>query len=326
MNKDVLRLAFSDICKGYSLLNYEGSLFYIKHITHHDQVDVESYYDSMYELAVRRGLPTEKDKLEWLDKNKVWTRADNDKLNTQRVYVDNLEKSKKNYPIKSQLDQHKKLLEEEKINLAKMIHKKNSLLGLTCELFAARRESDYYIYLSLYKDNKLLTPVFTRDEFSNLTDLELDNLSEAYTSITNRFNIQNIKKISIATFFLSYYLLCADNPTHFFGKPLCELTYNQLNLLSYAGYFNRILSSLPAVSDDIRNDPDKLEEFYAMAQKAKETISKTGDKSGGMTSFTGGTKADYDALGVKSIDMYQKIQDSKGSMSIQDIMKLTGAG
>lgn len=326
MNKDVLRLAFSDICKGYSLLTYEGSPFYVKHITHHDQVDVESYYDEMYAMAVKRGIPTEEDRLKWLDKNNVWTKADNDNLSTQRVYVENLEKSKKNYPIKSQLEQHKKLIETEKINLIKMANRKSSLLGLTCELFASRRESDYYIYLSLYKDVNLSQRAFSRDEFINLTDDEIDNLSDAYTKITNRFCIQNIKKIAISPFFLNYYLLCADNPLNFFNCALCNLTYNQLNLLSYAGYFNRILSSLPAVSDDIRNDPDKLEEYYAMSQKAKETLSKSGNKEGGMSSFVGGSKSDYEALGVKSIDMYQKIQDSKGSMSIQDIMKLTGAG
>lgn len=324
MSKDVLRLTFSDICRGYSLSKYKGSPLYIKHLTHHDQVDVEDYYNEMMVFAKKRGLKSEAEKLEWLEKTGLWTKKDESEVSNQKLYVDNLEKSKKNFPIKSQLEKHKELIKTEQFKFYQLNQKKAKLLDLTCELFANNRQNDYYVFLSIYKDKNLEERFLSREEFEELTDSELQELTDIYLSVSSRFNIRNIKIISISDFFLSYFYLCGDDITSFFKKPICEFTFNQLNLLSYAGYFKRILESVSAVSADIKDDPDKLEEYYLMSQKAKEAIEKSG-KEGGMSSFVGGTKDDYKALGLQTIDMHKIIQEKGSGMSIQDLMKITGA-
>lgn len=305
-----LRKVFADICRGYSVAKWNGPV-YLKHLSHFEQVDLDSCYDNYFAIARKRKLQTKAEKLEWLEKKKLWARKNEGELSTQKAYVDNLEKTLKLLFLKSQMDAHKETLNTEKKKLSAMIAEKESLLGLTCEKYAEQKMFNNYILLSFYKDSELKNRLFTDKEFDNLEEDEMDELFRVYVDISNGFSEQNLKKIAVSSFFTAYFGIC-ENVQEFFNKAVCDLSFNQLNLLYYARYFKTIIQN-NKLPDDIRENPEKIEEFVSASAKAREMLEKA--SKNGSTGIVGASKADMEYLGMESYDPMMKKAISKGGIS-----------
>ena len=48
----------------------------------------------------------------------------------------------------------------------------------------------------------------------------------------------------------------AEHAHEFYGKPICDLTYNQLKLLIYSRYFRNIFNNNDKMPDHIKKDID----------------------------------------------------------------------
>ncbi len=306
-----LRKAFADICRGYSIAEWNGTI-YLKHLSHFEQVDLDDCYEKYFNAALKKKLPKKTEKLAWLDKNKLWTRKNDGELATQKSYVENLEKTLKLMFLKSQIDEHKKTIQTEKIKYHRMVNEKEGLLGLTCEKYAEQKMLNYYIFVSFYKDPKLEHRLFNEKQFNNLDEEETEELFKIYINISNLLNEKNVKKISVSSFFTTYFYTCEEVQA-FFGKPICNLSYHQLNLLYYASYFKQIIQNMK-IPDNIRDDPDKIEEFANASIKAKEMAQKIGRD--GPTGIVGATNADMAYLGAENgYDPVMRKATAKGGIS-----------
>lgn len=306
-----LRKAFADICRGYSASEWNGPI-YLKHLSHFEQVDLDDCYERYLALAIKKKLPKKAEKLEWLEKKKLWTRKNEGELSSQKSYVANLEKTLKLLFLKSQIDEHKKTLEKERGKLHEMATEKEGLLGLTCEKYAEQKMLNHYILVSFYKDEKFNQRLFTQNEFNELNEEETDELFKIYIDASSLLNDKNLKKIAVAPFFTSYFYAC-DEVQAFFGKPICSLSYHQLNLLYYASYFKQVIQNLK-IPDNIAGDPEKIEEFANASAKAREAAQKIGRD--GPTGLVGATNADMAYLGMKNAqDPRMKKAVSRGGVS-----------
>ena len=70
------RRIFRDIVRGYTTTILEDDFVYIKHLTPHDQVELEEIEEKYYKSAQRRGVPTEKEMLDYLKEEGQWTEED----------------------------------------------------------------------------------------------------------------------------------------------------------------------------------------------------------------------------------------------------------
>ena len=308
--KDNLRKAFADICRGYSVASWNGPVF-VKHLSHFEQVDLDSCYDSYFDAAQKKKLPKKEEKMAWLDKKGLWTRKNEGELGTQKAYIENLEKTLKLLFLKSQIDAHKETLEKERAKYAQMVLEKDALLGLTCEKYAEQKMLNHYIYVSFHKDAELKNKLFNEETFSDLDEEEVEELFKIYINISSMFSEKNLKKLAVSSFFTAYFYTCEDIQA-FFGKPICLFSYNQLNLLYYAQYYKQISQNLK-IPDNIREDPEKIEEFANASSKAKQMAEKAA-KNGSM-GIVGATKADMDYLGMEGYDPMMKKAISKGGVS-----------
>jgi hypothetical protein len=132
------------------------------------------------------------------------------------------------------------------------------------------------------------------ERFRELEDEEIEEFLQIYYLSLVSNSITNIKKISISYFFTHFYNL-SETGISFFGKPVSQLTFNQVNLLSYADYFKKIISN-NSIPPDIINDPDKIEEFVMRANNAEKYKNKN-NVDGGRVAIIGATKEDSDVLG-----------------------------
>lgn len=314
-----LRKVFADVCRGYSAAQWRGPI-YLKHLSHFEQVDLDLFHDKYYEIALKKKLPNKKEKLEWLEKKGLWLRKNDGALATQKSYVENLEKTGKLFFLKSQIDEHKKTLNAEKQKYLEMAAEKEALLGLTAEKYAEQKMLNHYIFVSFYKDAELKNKLFSQKEFDNLDEDEMDELFSIYIKVSREGDEKNLKKIAVSTFFTSYFYTATD-AKDFFGKPICQLSYYQLNLLYYANYYKQIIQNMN-IPDNIREDPEKIEEFANATVKAREVAKKIGRD--GPTGIVGASNADMAYLGMEnSFDpMMAKAAKRGGISSVEEAARL----
>jgi hypothetical protein len=320
MNSRIFRRTFLDICNGYSLMTYKNAAAFIKHLSHREHLGLDDLEEFYHAEAVRKGLYTEKDRLIFLNKERLWTDKNEHEILQLKSFIARLNDNKKNIALPSVLNRLKQDIEVEENKLKILINKRFEFIGLTAEGYAKKLVNEYYILRSLYKDSSLKEPFFTEEEFADIEDSELDNIVISYNNIIDSCGEKHIKQLSIQDFFLSYFNLCESNFSSFFGKPICEFTYFQVKLINYARYFSHILEGvdIKTLPEKCWEDPDYLVEFIGTTKKGKEMIENT---KGQAVSVVGATQED-----IKQISGNNKAASSFGNkpMNMQEIMQAVG--
>jgi hypothetical protein len=277
---DVLKTVLRDICAGYSSFQYKGSEVFIKHITQQDSYLVDSEYDKYYALAAGHNIPTRQEKLEQLERDGEWTKKNERELKEHDDYLKNLQLTLSKLAIESQRKSIKVQIEEAQKRTNDILYKKLSLLRVTCDKYAEDKTNQYYIYYSLFKDD-LKNRYFTFDDFEELEDNELIDLSVLYSQGIGHISIPNIKKLSVHDVFTSKYYLCGDNVHLYFNKPILDLTYNQVLLLNYGNYYKKLLINND-VPNELLSEPDKIEEYVQTSRNTKQIIDKNQNENVGI--------------------------------------------
>ena len=140
-----------------------------------------------------------------------------------------------------------------------------------------------------------------------MDDEDSYELLNLYIKNLEKFNIRNINKIAICNFFTNNFYICGENLYSFFGKPIYLLTNYQLSLLSSGLYFKNVFSSNPEMPKDIRDDPDKIEEYIERSRGFKDMLSKI-DSNAQRVGIVASPQ-DFKDMGLQSNNSFM---DSKG--------------
>ena len=160
----------------------------------------------------------------------------------------------------------------------------------------------------------------------------LGNTCEKYAE--NRVNDYYIiksfyKDEKIETPFFQVYFPFCEDCLQFYGKPVCNITHNQIKLISYTRLFKHILENNPNIPQSIKDDPEALIDYGTTSDKEKEKIQSELEKEGA-TTIVGAKKEDYEYLGVetgvetKNVSLYDEAKKKGGSLSMEDLIKLSG--
>jgi hypothetical protein len=267
MEEFQLRSSFVDVCKGFTHVSWQKKSVYIKHFSHFEQFELEKERKVYFDLARSRKIDMREDKIKWLNREKMWTQEDDKKLIQAKSYAENLRKTRDKAVIKAQIESIQKQLNEAETSYYKLFNKKETLIGLTAESYAEQKMQNAYVALSFYNDNLCKERLFTEKQFKKLDEEEVDELLELYVNYLNSVTSDVLRNISIRDFFCKYFYLTEDL-TKFFGKPIMDLTFNQVNLGEYGLYFKRLLRDYD-VPDKIRENPDEIEKYVIRLQNKK---------------------------------------------------------
>lgn len=315
-----LYLALRAICQGYNESSYKKQKIFFKHFGLMDHVGVEEKHAEGLEYAKSRGLLTEEENLKFLIENKSWSENKEKQIATLTENLKYNQNSLGNLVVGTQRNQVKKQIKKIEEKLGQLLAEKQSVKGKTAEDVAQARANEYFIFKSVFKDSACTIPLFDEAQFKELEDLELGSLIKASNTIQENTGGQNIKLICIDPFFMNMYKLVKD-PSQFFNKPVLSLTYLQVELLNYAEMFKVVLAE-SNIPESVRNDPDKLIEWYNSKHKTEQEMTKNSDKASSI--IAGATKEDLKAMGVKDgIDARAAIR-KKGGMSREETIKLLG--
>jgi len=320
------RKIFRDICLGYSKLNLKKEVLYLKHLHANDYIHVNEKEKFFLEKAKKRGIPEEEEALAQIFKDGIWTEEDENFIDSQSIFIKNLLKTKDNLNLKSERDAHQKIIDEEQEKLNKKKLERNNLLGNTAEAYASKQANDFFIVNSFYSDESLLTKHLTDDMFDNLSYSEIKSYIDLSNSMVTCFTEENIQKVILEDFFFPF-MYSVQGPLDLFGKPACELTNNQLTILTYLKIFKNIFDNNQDIPDKIRKNPSALME-YASKSKSKEKMKEHLSKDGASTVF-GATAEDYEYMGVdqssiqKSNSLNAAAKKKGGSLNMQDLMNMS---
>lgn len=317
---------FLDISNRCSPVEYSNKEVYIKHLCSEDYIKLNQKEKFYYDKALKRGLPTEKEALKKAINEGEWTQKDEDFLETQQSFIDNLHKSKSHLLLQSEKDRHQKTIDEETIKLNKKILEKDQVIKNTAEVYARKQNNDFYIFSSLYKNKSLTEALFSTEQFEELSYTDIGDLIIINNNHANDFSEENIQIMVLQDFFFPYMFLC-EKPTELFGLPAISLTNFQLTTLLYARIFKNIFDHNSDIPDSIKKDPKALLDYSSSSkqrEKAKEHLSKDG------TSMVfGATEKDYESMGVDKSELssgktslQEAARKKGGSLNMQDLMNL----
>ena len=329
MERQELKLVFSEIVEGYSLTRSElfGDLK-IKHINNYDSAKTDIKNNYYFEKAVSQGLPKREEKVEYLIKEKLWDPEKDKEADRLKEMLKGMNRTKSKLFLQAQIDAIKKDIVDNEIKLSNILAEKESVIGFTAEEYANRRINEYYMHISILDEEG--KQLFGENEFDELEQDQVNDIMRVYEKNNRKFKAEILKKISLADFFTNIFYLCEDNVFNFYGKPVIDLTFYQIEIYSYGRYFKSIIqNSEEKIPDHIVEDPDKLIEWAESSKNVKEVLEKTsGDAESGASSIMGATKQDLEKAGIDQnqdvIDLSQKAQEKGGRLTMEDMMKLHG--
>ena len=328
MQREYLKLIFSEIIEGYSFVPSKlfGDLK-IKHINNFDaaKTDIKNHY--YFEKAVSQGLEKREDKIGYLIKEKLWDPEKDKQAQKLEDVLRGMRKTKPKLLLQAQIDSINKDIEKNEIELGKILAEKESIIGFTAEEYAQRRINEYYMYISILNENG--NRLFGEDEFQELDEEQVTEIMTIYSKNNEKFKAEVLKKIALADFFTNIFYLCEDNVFNFYGKPVINLTFYQIEIYSYGRYFKSLIqNSEDKIPDHIVEDPDKLIEWAQSSKNVKEVLEKNSGEEAGASSIMGATKEDLAKAGVDKnedvIDLSQKAKEQGGRLTMEDMMKLHG--
>jgi len=335
----LLRKAFSDISRGYSVAFLDGKRLYVKHLSHHEQVDLDVLHQSFVEEALNAGVEPETTKLKYLEEQGIWTAEDDKLLDSMKDTIERLVVGKKVIYLKADLDNQNKLIEAEQRKYNQKRREREQVLGLTAQSYAERKINEYYIIESFFLDDNFSKRYLSEEIFQDLTDEDIQHIVKSYNNEMETVSDRSIKKLAIQDFFQMYWSLSSENLYNFFGRPICNLTYFQVKLGTYGRMFRDILLRAENLPPEIRDDPDKMLDYVRAGENAKEKMqgaASQGPSSDGAVASTlmGAKTEDYKAVGIKSDmgasvslseELKKKQSQGKKGLDMHDLMKLMGA-
>lgn len=322
------RKIFRDVVRGFSTTTLEEDFVYIKHLTPHDQVELEEIEEKYFNIALRKGVPTEEDMLAYLKDEGQWTDKDEKFIQDKELFLENLRKAKTKLVLKSEIDKQSALIDKEQKLLDNKQIQKIGLIGNTCEKYAKDRLNDFYMIKSFFADDKLQEPLFNQDKFDELDNHDIKKVVYKYNEIFEGFSEESIQYTILEDFY-NPYLSFAEDSMQFYGKAFCELTYNQIRLIVYTRVFKNIFDMNENIPESIRKDPVKLLEFGSSSKEEKDKAKDKLTQGDGGT-LVGAKQEDYDYLGVErptnAVSLHEEAKKKGGTLNMEDLMKLHGVG
>lgn len=180
--------------------------------------------------------------------------------------------------LPEQLDEIDDIIKDYQKSYNSLAQKKENLLNLSAETLSNGPITEYILYLSFYKDEKLENKLFEIEEIIDFDDNELFETINSYRRCLNLFGTSNIRRLSVSKN-VQDYVKNSSNAESYFNRSGFLLTQNQLSLFDYCKYFISLIEKIPNITEEQRNDPDEIEKIFIIEMNSKNNDSKKTDLS-----------------------------------------------
>lgn len=297
---------YSEICNGFSKELVFDKTVYFKHPTFAEHFTNYSNYDLLIKESIKKGVQTEKDKLEHAIENKWWSKEKESQVLFLNKTIKNLIKTKSKLLYPSQRESIESQIKKNEAILLTYTKERKEIIGYTAEEYASNKLTEqlliFYTYLDPQFKNKLFT---THEEYYDSQEEFVDKIRNFYHSYTNIFSTENLKRIAACGFFQNLVYL-NEECFGFWGKPTYLCTKFQVDLLLYGKMYKNLIKNQAEngkpLNDEILENPDKFVEWTEnYSKEPTKNISKKSksDNKYAVSSHVGATSQDLEKMGVK---------------------------
>lgn len=335
-----LKEIFKDILNGYNKFKHKSfGEVYIKHYNAYDNAKVDDKREDFYKHAIKMGLNTNQQQLQFAIEQGDWNPDNDNRIREYKSSLSNLRDTKNKLVIDAQKKSIDVKIKNQTEELKKLELEKMSLMGFTAESYSSKRSNEFFIFESLRKDRLLNERVFSEEDFDDLDNETLSELIGIYNEVSSIFSEKNLRRVSYSSTFLNLFYLSPESIYEFYGKPVVELTFYQIELFSNARMFKNLASnSKYPPSAYVYQDPDSVIEWMENAKSSNEVEQTQSSESssqssggkesvGGGRSYVGASKEDLKKLAKDDenlISLSSEARKKGGNLNMQDIMKLHG--
>lgn len=306
---------------GYTEASLGDGIVYIKHVNIRDQRYLHKYFEKYKDVALKRGLETEAERIKYVLEEKLWEEKDDMKIASLEGEITNLKNTVNQLLLASQREEYNKIILERAEELYELKKSRSEVVGKTAEDYGTSRSSDELLRFLLFKDKDLKENLYTEEEFAELEGWEIKQLTDLHLDIQSRLADDQIQKAVLRPFFSMYLSLCED-AYGFYQKPVTELTIYQLRVVLFGRMFFNIFQHTEDIPDNIRDDPEKL-----LAYSQSKSSGNTGgirDNADSSVVF-GATNQDVKELGgEKAVSLSEEAKKHGGQLDMTQMMRLAG--
>jgi hypothetical protein len=144
-----LKSLYWEIVTGSSSFIVNNKTYYVKHMSPKDAGVIEVRENYYYNKAKSQGIPTNEEKIKELIKEGSYDPKDDKKIETNRLTLANLARTRRKLYLTRDLDNIDKQMKEISEETRLLEEKKNQLLENTCEIYSGKRMNEFYIYYSI---------------------------------------------------------------------------------------------------------------------------------------------------------------------------------
>ena len=309
---------------GYTEVSFQGKDIYIKHLSLKDQRYLHKYYDKYVKIALDKGLESEEDRIKAVMEDGMWSSEEDTQISTLRFETDNLKKTQKVLPLRSQREKLEEDIDAKLSELSDLEDRRREVIGKTAEDYANRRSNDEILRFLLFKDQELTEHLYTDDQFGDLEVWEVAKLTLLQKSIQERLSDEKIQEAVLRPFFAMYLSFC-ENSYAFYEKPITQLTIYQLRVILFGRMFYNIFQYTEDIPDHIREDPKKLLAFSESQRNKDSNKPMIRDDADASTIF-GATDEDVaDIGGTKGgVSLTSELEKHGGKLDMKQMMRLAG--
>ncbi len=312
-----------EIFDGYTDVTFQGKTVYIKHFSIRDQRYIHRFYNKYRSIAESKGIPSEKEMLDSLREDGLWSDDDDRKIIDLEQELDGLQQSKKISFLPSQKQNIQLQIESKQKDLYFLYSKKAELVGKTSERYGSQRSNEEFIRYLIYSDPICSKHFFTDEEFANLSEEEVEFFVKENDAISKRLSESNIQHTVLRDFF-NMYMSQTEDIASFYGKPIIELSVYQLKLAIYSRILFNIFQYHEDIPERIKKDPTAIFDFV---ERKKNNDSKGNvNTSSGASAVFGATKEDLEIIdpNARAISLSDEINKKGGVMNMDDLIELMG--
>lgn len=311
-----------EIFDGYTEFEYAGKPAYLKHFSIRDQRYIHRYYEKYKNIALQKGIPSEKEILIRLKNDNLWNESDDLKIASLEGEITRLKDSQKAAYLPSHKNSISKTILEKNYELNKLLSTKREVAGSTAESYASNRTNEEFIRYILFKDETLKENLFSQEEFDDLEDYNINYLVKIYSNSNARLSEDNIQHCVLRDFF-NMYLSQTEHLSAFYGKAIIQLSIFQLKLALYARVFFNIFQYNEDLPDNIKKDPAAILRFSETKKTGKQTSQRQSRDSESTVIF-GATKEDLKQIdpNARTISLEDAVRQNGGSLNMEQMMKL----
>jgi hypothetical protein len=252
-------LFVSRIRSGIYIVEHGGIKLKVVTPTIEEELYINEAYNKVYEESLEDDFMTEEQALKWMESKGLWTKDDEEKINTIKKDMDTLRVEIFNNRNKVELRERiRKFLRAAEEALIKQSIKKNSFISNTCEGMATVEKSYELIKSCTYYGNE-------KYDFSQLSvEFVLHLFQEKILSE------KQIRELARNEPWRSIWIMKDSNSFNLFSNKDRELSVDQKNLLVWSRMYDNIQESMDYPTDDVVNDDDLLDGWFVVQRKKRE--------------------------------------------------------